>query len=332
MDANYNLGFIQNSIISIDIKFKLKMKYKKIVLAGGSGYLGKVLANYYKNKTEEIVILSRKEKPVEENIRTVVWDGESRGKWAAELVNADMLVNLCGKNVNCRYTAKNKAEIIASRVLPTELLGLVIHDMFEPPKLWVNVTSATIYRHAEDKPQDEETGEIGYGFSIDVCNTWETAFNKYHTPKTRKIILRMGIVLGREDSVFPRLLNLAKMGMGGRQGNGKQYVSWVHEHDAARSTEWFLNHPELQGIFNCTAPYAVQNAELMQIIRKAYGIPFGLPAPHWLLEIGAIVIGTETELILKSRWVMPKRLLDSGFTFQYEKAEFAVHDILSVSS
>ncbi len=305
------------------------MKFKKIILAGGNGYLGTVLANYYKDKAVEIVILSRHEKQTEQNIRTVVWDGKSRGKWTAELVNADILINLCGKNVNCRYTEKNKAEIIASRVLPTELLGMVIHDLVEPPKLWINVTSATIYRHADDGPQDEKTGEIGHGFSVDVCNAWETAFNKYETPKTRKIALRMGIVLGRADSVFPRLLNLVKMGMGGMQGNGKQYVSWIHEHDAARITEWLTDHPVLQGIFNCTAPYAVKNDELMHIIRKAYGIPFGLPAPKWLLEVGAIVIGTETELILKSRWVVPKRLLDSGFEFQFEKAGEAVKEILN---
>ncbi|MCO5950931.1 TIGR01777 family oxidoreductase [Mucilaginibacter flavidus] len=304
------------------------MKYKKIVLAGGNGYLGTVLAGYYKDKAEEIVILSRHEKQTDGNVRTVTWDGKTAGKWTAELVNADMLVNLCGKNVNCRYTEKNKSEIFASRLLPTELLGQVIHDLYEPPKLWINLSSATIYRHAEDGPQDEATGEIGTGFSVDVCNAWEAAFYKYETPKTRKVALRMGIVLGRSDSVFPRLLNLVKLGIGGMQGNGEQYVSWVHEHDAARSTEWLMEHPGLNGIVNCTAPIPVKNAELMHIIRKTYGMPLGLPAPKWLLEIGSVVIGTETELILKSRWVLPKRLLDSGFKFEFETAEAAVNDIL----
>ena len=304
------------------------MKYKKIVLAGGNGYLGTVLANYYKDKTEEIVILSRHEKQTEGNIRTVTWDGKTAGKWTAELVNADMLVNLCGKNVNCRYTEKNKAEIFASRLLPTEILGQVIRDLYEPPKLWINLASATIYRHAEDRPQDETTGEIGTGFSVDVCNAWEAAFNKYETPKTRKVALRMGIVLGRSDSVFPRLLNLVKLGMGGMQGNGEQYVSWVHELDAARSTEWLMDHPQLTGVINCTAPVPIKNAELMHNIRKTYGMPIGLPAPKWLLEIGSVVIGTETELILKSRWVLPKRLLDSGFKFEFETAVAAVKDIL----
>jgi len=305
------------------------MKYKKIVLAGGNGYLGTVFAKYYKDKAGEIVILSRHEKQAEENIRTIVWDGKTRGKWTAELVNADMVINLCGKNVNCRYTEKNKAEIFASRLLNTELLGEVIRDLYEPPKLWINLSSATIYRHAEDRPQDEVTGEIGTGFSVDVVNAWEAAFNKYETPKTRKVALRMGIVLGRSDSVFPRLLNLVKLGFGGKQGNGEQYVSWVHETDAARSTEWLMDHTELSGVFNCVAPNPVKNDELMHIIRKVYGMPVGLPAPKWLLEIGSVVIGTETELILKSRWVLPKRLLNSGFEFEYPEAEGAVRNILT---
>lgn len=306
------------------------MKYNKIVLAGGSGHLGKVLANYYKDKATEIVIFSRKAKAPQQNIRTVKWDAQTKGDWAKELVNADILINLCGKNVNCRYTPENKAEIIASRVIPTELLGITIKQMTEPPKLWINMSSATIYRHAEDRPQDEETGEIGYGFSIEVCKAWEGAFDKYDTPNTRKVNIRMGIVLGREGSVFPRLLNLVKIGFGGKQGNGKQYIAWVHEHDAARSTEYFAEHEELSGTFNCTAPVPIKNAEMMATIRRLYGMPFGLPAPQWLLAIGAIVIGTEPELILKSRWVVPKRLLDAGFTFQYRTAEEAVGDILSI--
>ena len=307
------------------------MKFNKIVLAGGNGYLGRVLTEYYKDKAKEIVILSRHDQLQEQNVRTVVWDGKSRGHWTAELVNADILINLCGKNVNCRYTEKNKAEIIASRVIPTELLGEVIHDLYEPPKLWINITSATIYRHAQDRPQDEATGEIGSGFSVEVCRAWEAAFNKYETTKTRKITLRMGIVLGKNDGVFPRLLNLVKLGMGGKQGDGWQYVAWIHELDAARSTEWLFDHPELTGIFNCVAPNPVKNTELMHTIRKTSGMLLGLPAPAWLLEIGAVVIGTETELILKSRWVVPKRLLDEGFEFKFKTIEEAVHNILQIS-
>lgn len=304
------------------------MKYHKIVLAGGNGYLGTVLAKYFKDKAGEIIVLSRQPKETDGNVRTVTWDGKTRGKWTAELVNADLVINLCGKNVNCRYTDKNKKEIFDSRLYPTAILGEVTRDLYEPPKLWINITSATIYRHAEDHPQDEETGEIGKGFSVDVCNAWEAEFNKFDTPKTRRVALRMGIVLGASDSVFPRLLNLVKLGMGGKQGNGEQYVSWVHELDAARSIEWLMDHSGLSGVFNCTAPNPIKIGKLMQIIRQTYGMAVGLPAPEWLLNIGAAVIGTETELILKSRWVLPKRLLDSGFKFQFETAETAVEDIL----
>ena len=240
------------------------------------------------------------------------------------------MVNLCGKNVNCRYNDKNRQEIINSRVLPTNLLNRVIEQLERPPLLWINITSATIYRHAEDQAQDEITGEIGYGFSIDVCKIWEETFFQVTNPKTRKIALRLGIVLGRKDGAFPRLLNLVKLGIGGKQGDGMQYVSWIHEQDVALSIEWLLNQKEIKGIVNCTAPDAIKNNELMKSLRKAYGVPFGLPAPAWLLEIGAKIIGTETELILKSRWVKPSVLLNSGFKFQYGFIDNAIHDILSL--
>jgi hypothetical protein len=308
------------------------MKFKKIILAGGNGYLGCVLAAYYQQKAQEIIILSRKPGDPQGNVKTVLWDGKSAGSWINELEGADMLINLCGKNVNCRYTPKNKAEIILSRVVPTRLLGNVIEKLSTPPPLWINITSATIYRHAEDYPQDEANGDIGYGFSIDVCQQWEESFFACYTPKTRKVALRMGIVLGHSDGVLPRLLNLVKVGLGGRQGDGQQFVAWVHEQDAARTTEWIVEHQELNGVINCTAPEPIKNADLMRTLRRAYGICIGLPAPTWLLAIGAKIIGTETVLILKSRWVKPKRLLDSGFHFQFTNAAHAVHDILSIHS
>lgn len=307
------------------------MKYKRIILAGGNGYLGKVLTEYYKPLAYEVIILSRKPKADDENCRTVLWDGRTKGEWMNCLNDADLLINLCGKNVNCRYTKENKSEIISSRIIPTKLLGKAIEDIAYPPKLWINVTSATIYRHAEDHSQDEESGDIGYGFSIDVCRKWEKAFFESNIAFTRRIALRMGIVLGRTDGAFPRLLNLVKFGLGGKQGDGQQYVSWIHEQDAAKCTEWLMQHEELNGIVNCTAPQPVKNTEFMRIIRHAYGVPLGVPSPAWLLELAALVIGTETELLLKSRWVMPKRLLDSGYTFLFPKAAYAVKDLLSIS-
>ncbi|WP_207421096.1 TIGR01777 family oxidoreductase [Desertivirga brevis] len=305
------------------------MRYGKIILAGGNGYLGGVLAHYYQSRADEVIILSRTQKSDSGNIKILVWDGRTEGEWMNCLENADVLVNLCGKNVNCRYTSENKAEIISSRVVPTSLLGKAVAGMENPPALWINVTSATIYRHAEDCLQDEESGEIGSGFSVEVCREWEDTFFSINTPSTRKIALRMGIVLGQQDGVFPRLLNMVKLGMGGKQGDGQQYVSWIHELDVARSIDWVVNHKDLEGTINCTAPHPLKNKDLMKLLRKAYDVPFGLPTPTWLLEVGARLIGTETELILKSRWVLPKRLLDSGFSFTFPDAASAVRDIIT---
>jgi uncharacterized protein len=305
------------------------MKFQKIILAGGNGYVGTVLANYYRDLAKQVIILARTSKEQDGNIKTIVWDGKTQGDWIKELPGADMLINLCGKNVNCRYTEKNKAAIIASRLLPTTILGEVIAGLTDPPKLWINVTSATIYRHAEDRPQDEETGEIGTGFSIDVCRKWEETFFNIDTPKTRKIALRMSIVMGAADGAFPRLLNLVKFGLGGMQGNGEQYVSWVHEQDTARCMEWLFDRPEMDGVINCTAPTPIKNKMFMSYIRQACHMPLALPAPEWLLKIGAIVIGTETELILKSRWVLPQRLTDDGFVFKFPEAKAAVENILN---
>ncbi|GAB2686978.1 TIGR01777 family oxidoreductase [Mucilaginibacter koreensis] len=304
------------------------MKYQKIILAGGNGYLGTVLSHYYSDKAKQIIILSRKPKTAEGNVKTLVWDGRTIGAWAAEMEGADMLINLCGKNVNCRYTPENKREILDSRLEPTGLLGKVIAQLKQAPKLWINVTSATIYRHAEDRPQDEAHGEIGEGFSVNICRQWEKVFFDAHTPNTPKVALRMGIVLGESDGVFPRLHNLVKFGLGGKQGNGKQYVAWIHEHDAACITEWLLQHPEAEGVYNCTAPMPVQNKVLMQNLRRLAGAPLGLPAPKWMLEIGALLIGTETELILKSRWVVPTRLTNAGYRFTHPLIDGALKDIL----
>jgi uncharacterized protein (TIGR01777 family) len=306
------------------------MLHRKIVLAGGNGYLGGVLARYYSTRAEKVILLCRSARSQEGNIHTVVWDGVNSGEWQQELEQADLLVNLCGKSVNCRYTKRNREQILQSRIIPTHLLNRAVLACSRPPRLWINITSATIYRHAEDRPQDEYTGQEGYGFSIDICKAWEQAFFETPIPATRKIALRMGIVLGRGGGVFPRLLHLVQAGMGGRQGNGRQYISWVHEQDVAACTEWLLQQNNVEGIINCTAPEPVQNHTLMKALRTAYGIPAGLPAPLWLLEWGARLMGTETELIIKSRWVTPARLLAAGFPFRFNVAEHAINDLLSI--
>jgi NAD dependent epimerase/dehydratase family enzyme len=186
----------------------------KIVLAGGSGYLGQVLADFYKTHAGEIVILSRKPRRSSANIRYAVWDGSTAGSWTKELGGCELLINLSGRNVNCRYTKKNRAEILQSRIGTTSLLGKVIAGLADPPRVWINLASSTIYRHAEDRFQDEEKGETGAGFSVDVCKAWEKTFWDAATPLTKKIILRTAIVFGKMDGVIPRLVNLVKMGMG----------------------------------------------------------------------------------------------------------------------
>ena len=301
----------------------------KLVLAGGSGFIGHILVDYFKDKASQILILNRQKQGKEANIEWIKWDGRTHGDWVNKLEGTHLLVNLCGKNVNCRYTPENKKAIFSSRLEPTELLGTVINTLSQPPKLWINAASATIYRHAEDRWQDEENGEIGTGFSVEVCKSWEKLFWDQQTPRTRKVVLRIALVMGREDGVIPRLKNLVLTGLGGKQGSGAQYISWIHQQDLARVIEWIYDNPEATGTYNVSSPEAVHNQQFMKIIRQAIGIPFGLPSPQWLLELGAKIIGTETELILKSRWVYPKRLMDEGFTFQYPKVAPAIREILS---
>lgn len=302
--------------------------FNKIVLAGGSGYLGQVLAAYYLNKSKEIIVLSRKAKSPHSNVKYIQWDGKTKGDWVQHLDNCDMLINLSGKNVNCRYTAKNREEIFRSRLEPTEILGKAIAELKSPPKLWINLGSSTIYRHADDHYQDEAGGETGSGFSVEVCKAWEKIFWIPQLPLTRKIILRTAVVIGKRSQIMPRLINLVRFGLGGRQGNGKQYISWLHEEDFARITEWIHMNGKNGEIYNCASPHAVTNEEFMKVLRKALKIPFGLPSPKWLLEIGAFFIGTETELVLKSRWVYPKKLLENGFEFKYPELEGAVREIV----
>jgi uncharacterized protein (TIGR01777 family) len=301
---------------------------KKIVLAGGSGYLGKLLAEFYREKAEEVIVLTRGSSMLNGNVRYVQWNGKDAGAWVRELEGTDLLVNLTGKNVNCRYNPANKAEILNSRVDAAAALGKAISQLANPPKVWIQSSSATIYRHAEDRPMDEQNGEIGNGFSVEVCRAWEKKFWEQNVPFTRKVLLRIGIVLGKTDSALPRILRLTRFGLGGRQGNGLQYMSWIHEADVVAVIDWVFNNGHITGTFNCTSPQPLRNSDFMRIVRGACRIPFGIPTPEWLLYIGAWIIGTETELILKSRWVMPTKLLNAGYVFMFPNLSSALDDIL----
>jgi uncharacterized protein len=296
----------------------------KIILAGGSGFIGQILAGHFIGKGDEVVVLTRNSNSTTGNVKYVHWDGQTTGAWVNELEGSDVLINLTGKSVNCRYNEKNKKEIFSSRLNAAKVLGKALNALKSPPPLWINAASATIYRHAEDRPQDDFTGELGTGFSVDVCKQWESTFFGQEAPGIRKIGLRIAIVLGKNGGVMPYFFNLAKFGLGGKQGNGRQYFSWIHENDLTAIIDFLVMHRELEGLFNVSSPNPIQNSEFMATVRKAVKMPFGLPATKWMLKIGVWALRTETELVLKSRRVIPTKLKQAGYKFKVENIERAV--------
>lgn len=290
---------------------------KKLIIAGGTGFLGQALIEHFKDSTDEIVIFTRSGSKTVGHVRYINWDARTMGNWCAELEGATAVINLCGKSVDCRYTEKNKALIFSSRLESTAVIGEAILRCTLAPQIWINGASATIYHHSETEPMTEHEGVYGTGFSVEVCKTWENIFNDYDLPTTRKINLRISMVMGNSGGVYPALMNIVKKGLGGTMGKGTQQVSWIHITDFCRMISWCIDHPEVHGVYNAVAPSPVTNKVLMQKLRKKASIPFGLPATAWMLEIGAFFIGTETELILKSRYSYPERALTEGFTFNF---------------
>jgi len=300
---------------------------KKIIIAGGTGFLGNCLTHHFSGQEVQVIILTRSESKIDGNIHKVNWDGKTLGPWREALEGAEVLINLNGKSVDCRYTEKNKKLIYSTRLDSTAVLGKAVQECRNPPKLWINAASATIYRHSVDKSMDEETGEYGSGFSVDVCQQWEGTFNNFETKQTRKVLIRTGIVLGKNGGPLKPLKMLAKFGLGGAQGPGNQYFSWLHEKDFVCIIDFIISNTTLTGPCNVTAPTPVDNTNIMKALRTAVGAPFGIPLPKWLLEFGAVLIGTETELILKSRKVIPKKLMDAGYNFQFANIEDALSDL-----
>jgi uncharacterized protein (TIGR01777 family) len=293
---------------------------KKIVIAGGTGLVGGFLNKKFTEAGYEVIIISRSKDHIN-------WDNHQLINAALE--NAGMLINLAGKSVDCRYNEKNKKEIFESRIGTTKILGEAILNCKNPPPLWINSSTATIYRHAEDRAMTESTGEIGTGFSVNVATNWEKTFFSYNLPQTRQVALRMTIVLGNNGGVIKPLKKLVRFGLGGKQGSGKQMFSWIHIEDLFRIIIFVQQHNEISGVLNTAAPTPLSNKILMQQLRKSMRALFGLPAPAWLLKIGAVLIKTETELILKSRWVIPERLSVAGFRFQYPDIDTALKQIMS---
>ena len=324
----------------------------RFVFPGGSGQVGQILARYFHGEGHEVTVLSRKPMSQKRDPstgsgqamgypdpwRVVVWDGVSRGDWVEEIEGADVCINLTGRSVNCRYNEANRREIFDSRVMSTRLLNEVIGGLERPPAVWLNASTATIYRHALDRPMDEFTGEYGgnevgapdtWNFSIEVAKGWEEAFFSMETPRTRKVALRSAMTFSPDaGGVFDVFLGLVRCGLGGTTGKGTQYVSWIHEVDFIRVIELLIADDRFTGPVNLAAPNPLPNREFMRALREARGIGFGLPAAEWMVEIGTWAMRTESELVLKSRRVVPGRLLEAGFEFEYTEWPVAARELV----
>ncbi len=307
----------------------------KVVIPGGSGQVGTVLARALHQERHDVVVLSRQ--PVTCPWRVVAWDGASAGEWWRELDGSDVVINLAGRSVNCRYTPRHRREILESRIESTRIVGQAIAQASRPPRLWLQASTATIYAHRLDAPNDERSGVIGgdeldapptWKFSIDVAIAWEAAFHDIPTPRTRRILLRSAMTMSPDrDGIFDTLLGLVRHGLGGRAGDGRQFVSWIHHADFTRAIQWLIDHEGIEGVVNVAAPHPLPNAEFMRVLRRAAGVRLGLPASRWMLEVGALAMRTETELILKSRRVVPGRLLEQGFAFTYPRWDEAAAEL-----
>jgi hypothetical protein len=313
----------------------------RIVIPGGSGLVGHLLARHFQERGHHVTVLTRG--PYTAPWQTVHWDGISPGPWVETLDGADVCINLAGRSVNCRYNARHRQAIYQSRIRSTRLVGEVIAGLVRPPRLWMNASTATIYRDAPDRPMDEFTGEIGgyemidgrhpapetWNFSVQVARDWESELYVARTPHTRKIALRTSIVFSpAPHSAFAIMSRLVRAGLGGAQGSGRQYVSWMHEADCARAIEFLIEHEEIDGPVNLAAPNPLPNREFMAALREAWDVPNGLPAPTPLIELGSLLLRTESELVLKSRRVVPGRLTRAGFEFQFPTWPEAAADLV----
>ncbi|MFN8006924.1 MAG: TIGR01777 family oxidoreductase [Terriglobia bacterium] len=307
----------------------------KIVIPGGTGQVGRLLARAFTRDHHEVVTLGRTRKP--EAWRVVKWDPCAVTNWAGELDGADVVINLAGRSVNCRYTRANRDEILQSRVHSVKSVGQAIAATKCPPKVWLQASTAAIYAHSLDKEYDEVTGRLGgnetgapdtWKFSIEVATAWERGLDQATTPHTRKVKLRSAMIMSPDaDGIFDTLLGLIRLGVGGTAGSGRQYVSWIHESDFVRAIYRLIENDTFEGAVNLASPNPLPNKEFMAILRQAYGFPFGLPATEWMLSLGALFLRTETELILKSRRVVPGRLLKDGFKFDFPDWESAAREL-----
>jgi uncharacterized protein (TIGR01777 family) len=314
----------------------------RVVLAGGSGQVGTLLARAFVRDGHEVVVLGRGAGPAgaageQRALRFAVWDGVEQGPWGAELDGADVLINLAGRSVDCRYTPENRDQIVRSRVESTRALGRALASLERPPGVWLQASTATIYAHGYEQAHDELHGVLGgdepdvpdtWRFSIAVAKAWEAAADEFQLPATRLVKMRMAMTMSPDrGSVFATLRGLARAGLGGAVAGGRQYVSWVHEHDFVRAVYFLIARRELAGAVNIASPNPLPYADFMRALREACGMPLGLPATRWMLELATAVLRTESELVLKSRRVVPGRLLAAGFEFEQPTWPEAARDL-----
>ncbi|MFN7589681.1 MAG: epimerase [Planctomycetota bacterium] len=332
----------------------------RIVIAGGTGQLGRMLARHWAAAGPAVVVLARPASaaaavaavPAASGrgcVRTVAWDagaaaaGGALGAWAGELDGADVVVGLAGRSVDCRYSAANRTAIVQSRVDSMRAVAAAIAAAARPPRVWLQASTATIYAHHTGGPNtpahDEANGVLGgdepgapdtWRFSIDVARRWEAAATERPLPATRTVLLRSAMVMSPDrGGVFDVLLRLTRFWLGGTCGDGRQYVSWIHGDDFVRALEFCVAHAELAGPVNVASPAPLPQAEFARLLRRAWGTRVGLPATRWMLEVGAFFLRTETELILKSRRVVPGRLLAAGFRFAHPDWAAAAVDLVA---
>ncbi len=305
----------------------------KIVIPGGTGQVGTILNRALTAAGHEVTVLSRQPAHPGE----VPWDGKTLGPWAEVMDGSDVVINLAGRSVNCRYTAVHLQAMMDSRVRSARVVGQAIAAAAEPPRVWLQMSTATIYAHRFDAPNDEQTGVLGgaepgvpgyWAYSVDIAKAWEREQAQADTPHTRKVALRSAMVMSPDPGgAFDVLLRLARLGLGGPVAGGAQYVSWIHDHDCVRALEFLIDRDDIAGPVNIAAPNPLPQRMLMHALRTAWGIPVGLPATKWMAELGAFVLRSDTELLLKSRRVVPGRLLEAGFTFQHPHWTEAAHEL-----
>jgi len=307
----------------------------KIVIPGGTGQIGRILSRTLLARNHDVVVLSR---GGTSDARLVAWDGRTLGPWARELDGADVVINLAGRSVNCRYTDANLRTMMSSRIESTRAVGTAIAKAARPPRVWLQMSTATIYAHRVDAPNDEATGRIGgdepeapsyWKFSVDIGKAWERAQEEAATPRTRKVALRSTMVMSPDrGGVFDVLLGLTRAGLGGTIAGGRQFVSWIHDHDFTRAVDLLIERDDIEGAVNLAAPNPIPQRDFMAALRAAWGRRIGLPATRWMVGIGAFFLRTDPELTLKSRRVVPGRLFDAGFSFEFPAWPDAARDLI----